>query len=165
MFTCCLLLHFIICSSSMQEPERRSGCGCGSPLRAFSTIDCQKTCSPKACHQGIQLSYHIFRARRVRDRSCRCHSSCRACWTSCSRWACRPCWACRAGRSLWPYRPHRPCWSHWPRASLRTSAAAVSTRPSAVSAASRALASIFTAISLPYTAGITIRIIIHISHI
>lgn len=81
----------------MQEPERRSGCR--SPLRAFSIIDCQKTCSPKACHQGIQLSYHIFRARRVRDRSCRCHGSCRACWTSCSRWACRPCWACRAGCS------------------------------------------------------------------
>lgn len=80
----------------MQEPEKRPGCR--SPLRAFSIIDCQKTCSPKACHQGIQLSYHIFRARRVRDRSCRCHGSCRACWTSCSRWACRPCWAC--GRLL-----------------------------------------------------------------
>lgn len=89
----------------MQEPERRSGCG--SPLRAFSIIDCQKTCSPKACHQGIQLSYHIFRARRVRDRSCRCHSSCRACWTSCSRWACRPCWACRAGCSSRSCRAYR----------------------------------------------------------
>ena len=105
----------------MQEPERRSGCG--SPLRAFSSIDCQKTCSPKACHQGIQLSYHIFRARRVRDRSCRCHGSCRACWTSCSRWACRPCWACRAGcssRSCRAYRSGCSCRSHRSHRTLRS---------------------------------------------
>ena len=104
----------------MQEPERRSGCGCGSPLRAFSIIDCQKTCSPKACHQGIQLSYHIFRARRVRDRSCRCHSSCQACWTSCSRWACRPCWACRAGCSSRSCRAYRSGCSCRTRRSHRT---------------------------------------------
>lgn len=79
----------------MQEPERRSGCG--SPLRAFSSIDCQKTCSPKACHQGIQLSYHIFRARRVCDRSCRCHSSGWACWTGWAGWSRRT--YC-SGRSL-----------------------------------------------------------------
>ena len=95
----------------MQEPERRSGCR--SPLRAFSSIDCQKTCSPKACHQGIQLSYHIFRARRVRDRSCRCHGSCRSCWTSCSRWACRPCWACRAGCSSRSCRAYCSGCSGW----------------------------------------------------
>ena len=115
MFTCCLRLHFIICSSSMQEPEKRSGCR--SPLRAFSIIDCQKTCSPKACHQGIQLSYHIFRARRVRDRSCRCHGSCRACWTSCSRWACR---AGCSSRSCRAYRSGCPCWTGRSRRTLRS---------------------------------------------
>lgn len=113
MFTCCLRLHFIICSSSMQEPERRSGCG--SPLRAFSSIDCQKTCSPKACHQGIQLSYHIFRARRVCDRSCRCHSSGWACWTGWAGWARRtycsgcPCWTGRSRRTLRSCRSYRTC--------------------------------------------------------
>ena len=110
MFTCCLRLHFIICSSSMQEPERRSGCG--SPLRAFSSIDCQKTCSPKACHQGIQLSYHIFRARRVCDRSCRCHSSGWACWAGWSRRTyCSgcPCWTGRSRRTLRSCRSYRTC--------------------------------------------------------
>ena len=120
----------------LQEPERRSGCR--SPLSGHSqSSTARRPAVRKACHQGIQLSYHIFRARRVRDRSCRCHGSCRSCWTSCSllglpgRFApvgpvgptapvapvgpvaptgpCAPCRSSRTRRTCCPVAPVGPC--------------------------------------------------------